>query len=141
MVWSPLGWGRLTGKLKRGAAPPKVSRLHETATMGPPVNEALLHDVLDVLHALAEETGRSVPQIALNWLLAQPTVSNVIIGARTPAQLQDNLQAVGWALDPDQIDRLTAVSERDAAYPASQYRRQEGFARLHAPMVQATQPA
>jgi aryl-alcohol dehydrogenase-like predicted oxidoreductase len=141
MIWSPLGWGRLTGKLKRDAPPPKVSRLHETASMGPPVNEALLHDVLDVLHALAEETGRSVPQIALNWLLAQPTVSNVIIGARTPSQLQDNLNAVGWSLAPEHLDRLNRVSERDAAYPASQYRRQEGFARLHAPMVQAAHSA
>ncbi|MEP5376754.1 MAG: aldo/keto reductase, partial [Hyphomicrobiales bacterium] len=137
MVWSPLGWGRLTGKLKRGEDLPKVSRLHETADMGPPVNESILFGVLDTLHALSEETGRSVPQVAINWLLAQPTVSNVIIGARTEKQLNDNLQAADWVLTQEQIERLNRVSERDAAYPASQYRRQEGFARLFAPLVQS----
>ncbi|SDG06159.1 Predicted oxidoreductase [Celeribacter baekdonensis] len=137
MIWSPLGWGRLTGKLRRGGAVPAVSRLHETASMGPPVDDVLLYDVLDVLFEIAAETGRSVPQVAINWLTRQPTVSNVIIGARNRAQLMDNLGAVGWSLEPEQCARLTRVSERDAAYPAAQYRRQEGFARLSAPLVTA----
>ncbi|PYE80575.1 aldo/keto reductase [Pseudoroseicyclus aestuarii] len=137
MIWSPLGWGRLTGKLRRGAPPPAVSRLHETADMGPPVEERILFDVIDLLVELSAETGKTVPQLAINWLLAQPTVSTVIIGARTRDQLIDNLGATGWSLTAEQLARLTRVSEREAAYPASQYRRQEGFSRLFAPMVRA----
>ena len=116
---------------------PAVSRLHETASMGPPVDDALLYDVLDVLFEIAAETGHSVPQVAINWLTRQPTVSNVIIGARNRAQLEDNLGAVGWSLEPEQCARLIRASERDAAYPAAQYRRQEGFGRLSAPLVTA----
>ncbi len=135
MIWSPLGWGRLTGKIRRGQPVPEGSRLHETAGFGPPVDEALLFDVVDALAAVAAETGKTVPQIALNWLLRQPTVSSVIIGARNEDQLRQNLGAVGWELNEDQAHRLTAASMTDAAYPAFPYRRQEGFARLFPPMV------
>ena len=135
MVWSPLGWGRLTGKIRRGAPLPEGSRLHETADFGPPVDEALLYDVVDVLEAVAAEAGRSVPQVALAWLLARPTVASVIVGARNEEQLRQNLGAVGWSLGTEQVARLDAASTREAAYPAFPYRRQEGFARLFPPLV------
>lgn len=135
LVWSPLGWGRLTGRIRRGATLPGVSRLHKTAGAGPPVDEDLLFAVVDVLDAIAAETGRSVPQIALNWLLRRPTVASVIIGARTHQQLVDNLGATGWRLDDEQVARLDAVSEREAPYPYFPYFRQEGFARINPPLL------
>ncbi|MGV0912315.1 aldo/keto reductase [Martelella sp. FOR1707] len=135
IVWSPLGWGRLTGRIRRGNPIPEASRLHETAQFGPPVDDEYLYTVVDVLDAIAEETGKTVPQIALNWLLRRPTVSSVIIGARNEKQLRDNLGAVGWALTEDQIARLDAASTKPAPYPHFPYRRQEGFARLDPPMV------
>jgi aryl-alcohol dehydrogenase-like predicted oxidoreductase len=116
LIWSPLGWGRLTGKVRRGQPLPERSRLHETAGFGPPVRDWTLYRV-DALDAIAAETGRTVPQIALNWLLQRPTVSSVIIGARDEAQLRDNLGAVGWRLTAAQIARLDEASAVDAAYP------------------------
>jgi len=138
LVWSPLGWGRLTGRIRRGAPVPDTSRLHVTAAAGPPVDEALLFDVVDELDAIAAETGRSVPQVALNWLLRRPTVSSVIVGARNGAQLAENLGAVGWALSAEQVARLDAVSAREAPYPYFPYYRQEGFARLNPPAFATT---
>lgn len=134
LVWSPLGWGRLTGKVRRGRPLPERSRLHATADAGPPVDDDLLYGVVDALDAIAEETGRTVPQVAINWLLRRPTVSSVIIGARDERQLRDNLGAVGWALDADQIARLDAASTREAPYPYFPYFRQDGFARLNPPL-------
>lgn len=134
LVWSPLGWGRLTGKLRRGRPLPDRSRLHATADAGPPVDDDLLYGVVDELDVIAAETGRTVPQVALNWLLRRPTVSSVIIGARDERQLRDNLGAVGWALDADQIARLDAASTRDAPYPYFPYYRQDGFAKLNPPL-------
>lgn len=131
LVWSPLGWGRLTGKIRRGQPLPEGSRLHDTAQWGPPVEEERLHRIVDALDAVAAETGRSVPQVAIAWLLARPTVSSVIIGARNEAQLRDNLGAVGWTLEPEQIGRLDAASDVMPAYPYYPYRTQEGFARLN----------
>lgn len=135
MVWSPLGWGRLTGKIRRGNPIPAGSRLHETASFGPPVDEEHLYGVVDALDAVAEETGKTIPQIALNWLLRRPTVSSVIIGARNESQLRDNLGAIGWTLTADQIARLDAASAVTPPYPHFPYRRQDGFARLDPPMV------
>lgn len=135
LAWSPLGWGRLTGKVRRGSPLPASSRLHQTADFGPPVDDDRLYDIVDVLDQLTEETGRTVPQIALNWLLTRPTVSSVIVGARNEAQLRDNLGAVGWSLTPDQIARLDAASATTPPYPHFPYRRQEGFARLNPPPV------
>ncbi|WP_128292059.1 aldo/keto reductase [Afifella aestuarii] len=135
MVWSPLGWGRLTGKVRRGAPLPEGSRLHETASFGPPVEEEHLYRVVDALDAIAEETGRTVPQIALNWLLQRPTVSSVIIGARNEEQLRQNLAAFGWSLTEEQIATLDEASAVTAPYPHFPYRRQEGFARLDPPIV------
>jgi aryl-alcohol dehydrogenase-like predicted oxidoreductase len=135
MVWSPLGWGRLTGRIRRGQPVPERSRLHRTAQWGPPVDDGLLFDVVEVLDAIAEETGRTVPQIAINWLLRRPTVASVIVGARDEEQLRQNLGAVGWALDGDQVARLDRASLRTAPYPYYPSRVQEGFARLDPPVV------
>jgi aryl-alcohol dehydrogenase-like predicted oxidoreductase len=135
VVWSPLGWGRLTGKVRRGQPLPGVSRLHETADFGPPVDDELLFRVIDALDEVAEETGKTIPQIAINWLLRRPTVSSVIIGARNEEQLRQNLGAVGWSLTPDQIAKLDAASATTAAYPYWPYRRQAGFAQLNPPAV------
>ena len=134
IVWSPLGWGRLTGKIRRGQPLPERSRLHVTAAAGPPVNDEQLYAIVDSLDEIATETGKTVPQIALNWLLRRPTASSVIIGARDESQLRDNLGAVGWQLDTDQIARLDAVSSREAPYPYFPYFRQEGFKRLNPPI-------
>jgi len=117
VVWSPLGWGRLTGKLRRGAPLPKVSRLHATADDGPVVDDEYLYAVVDALDAVAHETGKSIPQIAINWLLQRPSVCNVIIGARNEEQLRANLGAVGWNLTAEQMARLDAASYRTAPYP------------------------
>ena len=135
VVWSPLGWGRLTGKIRRGQPMPEQSRLHETASFGPAVNDEVLFRVVDALGAIAEEIGKTVPQVALNWVLQRPTVSSVIIGARNEQQLRDNLGAVGWNLTAEQVARLDAASLVDAAYPYAPYRRQAGFARLNPPLV------
>jgi aryl-alcohol dehydrogenase-like predicted oxidoreductase len=135
LVWSPLAWGRLTGRIRRGEPVPAGSRLHQTARFGPPVDDDLLYDVVDELDVISAEIGRSVPQIALNWLLTRPTVASVIVGARDAAQLKDNLGAVGWRLDDEHIARLDAASARSAPYPHFPYRRQEGFARLDPPLA------
>ena len=117
IIWSPLGWGRLTGKIRRNQPRPEVSRLPATAQYGPPVDDELLYKVVDVLDILAKETGKTVPQIALNWLLRRPTVSSVIFGARNAQQLRENLGAVGWNLTPEQVARLDAVSKVTPIYP------------------------
>ncbi|MEJ3750711.1 aldo/keto reductase [Actinomycetes bacterium KLBMP 9797] len=134
LVWSPLGWGRLTGKVRRGQPLPAGSRLHQTAEFGPPVDDEHLFDIVDVLDDVAKETGRTVPQVALNWLLQQPTVASVIIGARDEEQLRQNLDAVGWTLAPEHLARLDDVSARTAPYPYFPYYRQAGFARLSRPV-------
>ena len=117
LVWSPLGWGRLTGKIRRGDPPPRTSRLPATAANGPPVENELLYRVVDAIDKIAKETGKTVPQIALNWLLQRPTVATVIIGARNEEQLLQNLGAVGWNLTPAQVARLDAASATTRAYP------------------------
>jgi aryl-alcohol dehydrogenase-like predicted oxidoreductase len=121
VVWSPLGWGRLTGKIRRGQPLPESSRLHDTAGFAPPVNQAHLHDVIDALDETAKETGKSIPQIALNWLLQRPTVSTVLIGARDEGQLRENLGSVGWNLTPDQVARLDVASRVMPPYPYYPY--------------------
>lgn len=131
VVWSPLGWGRLTGRIRRGQPLPADSRLHQTAAYGPPVPDELLYRVVDALLEIAAETDHTVPQVALNWLLRRPSVSSVLIGARDEAQLRENLGAMGWALTPDQVSRLDEASTTTAPYPYFPYQRQEGFARLN----------
>lgn len=125
VVWSPLGWGRLTGKIRRGEPLPASSRLHETAGVGPQTSDDYLYKVVDALDEVAAETGKTVPQVALNWLLQRPTVSSVIIGARNEEQLKQNLGAVGWTLTGEQVARLDAASDVPLPYP---YWHQRGFA-------------
>ena len=131
VIWSPLGWGRLTGKIRRGQPLPERSRLHKTADRGPQPDAEYLYKVVDALDEVAEETGRTVPQVALNWLLQRPTVSTVIVGARDEAQLRQNLGAVGWNLTPEQVARLDAASTVPLAYP---YWHQRGFERNPPPV-------
>jgi len=135
LVWSPLGWGRLTGRIRRGEPVPETSRLHETAAYAPPVEDEHLYRVVDALDAVAAETGKTVPQVAINWLLRRPTVASVIIGARDERQLRQNLGAVGWSLTPAQVAALDAASDVLPPYPHTPYRQQEGFARLNPPLV------
>ena len=117
LVWSPLGWGRLTGKIRRGQPLPEVSRLHKTSEQGPQVSDEYLYTVVDALDAVAKETGKTVPQVALNWLLQRPTVSSIIIGARNEEQLRQNLAAEGWNLTIDQVAQLDRASEQPPIYP------------------------
>jgi aryl-alcohol dehydrogenase-like predicted oxidoreductase len=117
LVWSPLGWGRLTGKIRRGQPLPEVSRLHNTADYGPQIADEYLYTVVDVLDEIAKETGKSVPQVALNWLLQRPTVSSVILGARNEEQLRQNLDAIGWNLSKEQVAKLDAASAVTPVYP------------------------
>jgi len=124
IVWSPLGWGRLTGKIRRGQPLPAQSRLHATKDDAPPVPDDYLYDVVDALDAVAAECGRTVPQIALAWLLTRPTVSSVIMGARDPKQLEQNLGAAEITLTAGQIEKLDRASRRTPVYP---YWHQAGF--------------
>jgi len=119
VVWSPLGWGRLTGKVRRGQPLPQTSRLRSklATDIGPPVPDEYLYGVVDALDEVARQTGKSVPQVAINWLLQRPSVATVIIGARDENQLRQNLQAVGWSLTPEQIAKLDAASAVTPAYP------------------------
>lgn len=124
LIWSPLGWGRLTGKIRRGQPLPKQSRLHKTADMGPPVPDGYLHKVVDALDEVAKEAGKTIPQVALNWLLQRPTVATVIMGARNEEQLRQNLGSAGWNLTADQIAKLDRASDVTPIYP---YWHQRGF--------------
>jgi aryl-alcohol dehydrogenase-like predicted oxidoreductase len=134
IVWSPLGWGRLTGKIRRGQPLPKTSRLQSKAVidLGPQVDEEYLYRVVDALDGVARQTGKTVAQIALNWLLQRPSVANVIVGARNEDQLRQNLGAVGWKLTAEQIALLDAASATALAYP---YWHQRGFAERNPPPV------
>ena len=119
VIWSPLGWGRLTGKIRRGQPLPKESRLQSPAMAGrgPQPPEEYLYRVVDALEAVSKEVGKTVPQVALNWLLQRPSVSSVIVGARNEEQLKQNLGAVGWNLTSEQIEKLDAASAVQPAYP------------------------
>jgi aryl-alcohol dehydrogenase-like predicted oxidoreductase len=124
MVWSPLGWGRLTGRIRRGQPLPAGRIASGGAEGGPPVNDDYLFTVVDALDLVAKETGKSVAQVALNWLLQRPTVANIVIGARNEEQLKQNLGAVGWSLTAEQIALLDKASHQTPIYP---YWHQMGF--------------
>lgn len=133
LVWSPLGWGRLTGKIDREhPKPAQLSRLHQTKDSGPPVDDDYLFKVVDVLKEISRETGKTIPQIAINWLFQRPTVANVILGARNEEQLKDNLGAIGWNLTESQVNRLDNASKRPLPYP---YWHQAEFPELITPPV------
>jgi len=126
VVWSPLGWGSLTGKIRRGQPLPENSRRNSKTSndAGPPISDERLFTIVDALDVVAQETGKTIPQIALNWVLQRPSVSSVIIGARNEEQLRQNLEAVGWNLTADQVSKLDAASAVTLAYP---YWHQRGF--------------
>jgi aryl-alcohol dehydrogenase-like predicted oxidoreductase len=134
VVWSPLGWGRLTGKIRRGQPLPETSRLQnqKVTDSGPQVDQEYLYRVVDALDEVARETGKTVPQIALNWLLQRPSVASVIVGARNETQLRQNLGAVGWNLTAAQVAKLDAASAVNLAYP---YWHQRSFADRNPPPV------
>lgn len=129
MVWSPLGWGRLTGKIRRGQPLPEGRIKAGGAPGGPDVSDEYLFNVIDIMDEIVQETGKSITEIALNWLLHKPTVCNIVIGARNEKQLRQNLGAVDWHLTKEQITRLDKVSEQKSVYP---YWHQAQFAMLKA---------
>jgi len=128
VIWSPLGWGKLTGKIRRGQPAQPGTRAHDIAGTGPKFEEERLFRIVDALDAVAKETGKTIPQVALNWLLQRPTVASVIIGARDEAQLVQNIGAVGWKLTTEQVAALDAASDVAAAYPVWH---QRGFPMLN----------
>ena len=128
VIWSPLGWGKLTGKIRRGQPAKPGMRAHDIAGTGPQFEEERLFRIVEALDIVSAETGKTLPQIALNWLLRRPSVSTVIIGARDEAQLVENIGAVGWALTPEQIARLDQASDVAPAYPVWH---QRGFPMLN----------
>jgi aryl-alcohol dehydrogenase-like predicted oxidoreductase len=134
VVWSPLGGGRLTGKVRRGQALPEVSRLHSklATDLGPPIAPDYLYRVVDALDEVAREVGKAVPQVALSWLAQRPSVATIILGARSEEQLRENIGAVGWRLDEAQMKRLDEASARAPAYP---HWHQRGFAERNPPPV------
>ncbi len=124
MVWSPLGWGRLTGKIRRGNNPKEGRIAQGGQGGGPEVDDEYLYNVVDALDIVAKDTGKTVPQVALNWLMQRPTVCNIVVGARNEEQLKQNLGAIGWSLTKEQVALLDAASARTPAYP---YWHQMGF--------------
>lgn len=117
IVWSPLAGGYLTGKVRRNQAAPAGSRQYELKGQEPPINAEVLYNIVEVLDEIAAETGKSLTQIALNWLLQRPTVASVIIGARNEDQLRQNLGAIGWQLTGEQVAKLDAASDIEPIYP------------------------
>ena len=134
VVWSPLGWGRLTGKIRRGQPLPDNTRRKSdlSNSIGPQVPDEQVYRVVDAIDQVAKETGKTVAQIALNWLLQRPSISTVIIGARNEEQLRQNLGAVDWKLTPEQIAKLDAASAGSLPYP---YWHQRGVAERNPPPV------
>lgn len=128
LLWSPLSWGRLSGKVRRDNADAVGTRAHAMAGSGPPYEQSRLFRIVDQLDIIASETGRTVPQVALNWLLARPTVSSIIIGARNEAQLVENIGAAGWRLSDEHLATLDAASATAPPYPMWH---QQNFPMLH----------
>lgn len=117
MVWSPLSGGQLSGKIRRGQPMPEGSRYDQLGSHGPAADPELLYNIVDALTEVAEEVGKSIPQVALNWLLQRPTVSNIVIGARNEEQLKQNLGATGWNLSVEQVRKLDDASNTAPVYP------------------------
>jgi aryl-alcohol dehydrogenase-like predicted oxidoreductase len=134
VVWSPLGWGRLTGKIRRGHPMPAVSRLNTKVArdLGPPVSDEAVYRVVDAIDLIASETGKTVPQVALNWLLRRPSVATLITGVRNETQLRDNLGAVGWTLTSEHVAALEKATTVTPVYP---YWHQRGFTERNPPPV------
>ncbi|MGQ3027521.1 MAG: aldo/keto reductase [Ferrovibrionaceae bacterium] len=117
VAWSPLAGGLLSGKIRRDRPPAEGTRMSVQDGPGRHYPREQLYAVVDLLDEIAAEAGRSVSQVALNWVMHRPTVATVVIGARTEAQLRDNLGAAGFRLTADQVARLDQVSARPLPYP------------------------
>lgn len=128
IVWSPLSAGKLTGKYRRNQPMPENARIAQGGGQGPESPEEFFYHLIDVLDEVAQESGKSIAQVSLNWLLQRPTVCNIIIGARNAEQLTQNLGAVGWNLTVEQIKKLDEASDRPPVYP---YWHQRGNPRLN----------
>ncbi len=128
MVWGPLSGGRLGGKFRRNQPIPQDTRIAQGGGLGPDMPAEFFYNLIDVLDEIAEETGKTISQIAINWLLHKPTVDNIIIGARNEEQLKQNLGSVGWNLSAEQISRLDKASETQPIYP---YWHQRGNLKLN----------
>ena len=128
VVWSPLGWGKLTGKIGRNKPIPEGSRAASDLanSKGPQPPEEYLYTVIDALEEVAGEVGKSVPQVALNWLTTRPTVSTIVLGARNEEQLRANLDCLSFTLSEEQLAKLSKASDRPLNYP---YWHQSGFDR------------
>lgn len=122
MVWSPLAGGLLSGKFDRDGRAPGEARRAEFDF--PPVDRERAFNAVDLMRTMARQKNVSVAQIALGWLLHQPVVTSVIIGAKTPEQLDDNLAAPAVRLDGDDLKRLDEVSALPAEYPGWMLQRQ-----------------
>ena len=131
VVWSPLAGGALAGKVRRGESVASESRVSQLG-LDRAGDLETLYNVVDALEEIAADVGRTVPQVALNWVLSRPTVASVVIGARNEEQLRQNLAAVDWSLDEAHIAKLDAVSERRPIYP---YWHQRLNPRLNTPPV------
>lgn len=131
IVWSPLASGMLSGKYRRNQPSPQDSRVVQggSPVPGGAIDNERLYKIVDKLDEVAQETGKTVAQVALNWLLQRPTVANIIVGARNEDQLKQNLGAVGWSLTMEQVKKLDDVSEVFPTYP---YWHQREFPMLNA---------
>ncbi|TWR25748.1 aldo/keto reductase [Mucilaginibacter pallidiroseus] len=127
IVWSPLASGQLGGKFRRGQPLPQDNRRAQGGSHGPETDMERLYNIVDALDEVAQETGKSVAQVSINWLLQRPTVANIIIGARNEEQLKQNLDAVGWNLTTEQVKKLDAASDRDPIYPYWHQRQDTGL--------------
>lgn len=129
LVWSPLAAGLLTGKYRRNEPVPKDARVTQGGSPVPSsvISDELLYNTIDALDEISKETGKSIAQISLNWLLQRPTVSSLVVGARNEGQLKENLAAADWRLTFDQMKRLDAVSETEPVYPYWHQRQKPGL--------------
>lgn len=129
LVWSPLAAGLLTGKFKRNQSVPEGSRVAQGGSPVPSsvISDELLYNIVDVLEEISKETGKSIAQVSLNWLLQRPTVSSLVVGARTEEQLMENLASADWNLSTDQVRRLDAASETQPIYPYWHQRSKPGL--------------
>lgn len=116
LIWSPLSFGLLSGKFRRNQPKPEQSRLTNVQTPGT-IDWERLYNIVDVLDEIAKQRGKSIPQVALNWLLRRPGISSIIIGARNEAQLRDNLGTVDWSLSKEEVQKLEQASETPELYP------------------------
>lgn len=122
IAWSPLAGGRLSGKVRRGQPVPADSRVGKTGSVSGSSADERLFAIVDTLADIAAQRGKTISQVAINWVLCRPSIASVTIGARTEEQLIDNLGAVGWSLSEEELARLDSVSATPLPYPYSHQR-------------------